>query len=169
MENSVVSFREGETRDFSDGDVMAHAPDGWIYVNGVKTKKWFLNSIEDSFVWPPVLNDVKAIEARRWKVINRIEDKKIKKIWSGLSSFKNVPQSIWDMVIPLNRKKRIFNDVFLRAINNKYGLVKAKEMVDSNKNILKVTINGRIYWFAIKDYMFVRFYYPEDVIESEVI
>lgn len=47
--------------------------DGWIYVDDKRVQKWF-RRWDRINVWPPVLEDVAALEDRRWKVLQKTNE-----------------------------------------------------------------------------------------------
>lgn len=52
-------------------DKAEYAEDGWVYVEGKKVRKWF-QSYDRITIWGPVLDDVAALEARHWKVLQYV-------------------------------------------------------------------------------------------------
>lgn len=52
-------------------DLATYAKDGWVYVNGNRVRKWF-QRWDRINVWPPVFEDVVTLEARRWKVFQKV-------------------------------------------------------------------------------------------------
>lgn len=66
---------------FSDGDVADI--DGWIYSDGVRTKKWFSmldGGSRDVRVWEPKLRNLALCERSRWKA-NKYSKKFYDKAW----------------------------------------------------------------------------------------
>lgn len=56
--------------DVYDGDEFHD--DSWVYRNGVRVRKWFIGFVDlcstwaDAKIWEPKLDDVAALETRRW-------------------------------------------------------------------------------------------------------
>ena len=59
--------------------------DGWIYLNDKPVKKWFTGCSGSSSVriWGPVLNNIPLLEARKWRIKDRVDDFR-NKIWRPL-------------------------------------------------------------------------------------
>jgi hypothetical protein len=68
--------------------------DGWIYVDGKRVKKWFNRcyspngSSLSAVIWPPILEDVAKLEARYWKISEKVE-----------KFYRNHWQTLYDQII----------------------------------------------------------------------
>lgn len=84
----------GNTRDLADGDVFAD--DGYVYNRlGERKRKWFA-SYDGVRVWNPVLEDVPALEARRWRLVQAYEtaieahDKAVRVLWDAVKPHETI-------------------------------------------------------------------------------
>jgi len=85
------------TNAICNGDNFAE--DYWVYNKGQRTRKWFKNlSDKSGVIWPPKLNDLDKLEAKRWKWHSRNASRYIpewKKIQDRLRELGNVG-GYWD-------------------------------------------------------------------------
>jgi hypothetical protein len=56
-------------------------PDGWVYRDGVKQRKWFLPMGSMKRLWQPRLTDIAGIEATRWRCKARYES-----VWARIEA-----------------------------------------------------------------------------------
>lgn len=69
-------------------DRSVYSIDGWVRVDGKRVKKWFTDIYAEGGgnpvrIWQPILKDVKALEARWWKMLCK-RRKLVDEIWKPL-------------------------------------------------------------------------------------
>lgn len=73
-------------RNENGSEYREYRKDGWIYINNKPIKKWFRNCYSPDGnsggvrIWEPILSDVSALEARRWRMKER-KDRFYNEIW----------------------------------------------------------------------------------------
>lgn len=198
---------------FQNGDEFRS--DGFVYNNGKKVRKWFssLGHQSKAIVWEPKLNDLKAMEALRWKGILYLQNwfekasdpffEKLRKIaknqelqcifqygekWfkvtfrptenSYSANLKAVSEKT-AVLLPVNgelgkeyytlsrrtqvvaRRKWLCGVAFKRAFDT-WQYENDKAPVPVFGKILKLNINGRVYWFQGKEDHWEKLCWPEE-------